>query len=637
MAIPRATVTARNVPGVPAPGEDFVCLFAPVASNADHKPRAYGNTDTMTQEHGFGDHVEYAALHFARTRGRVLLCPLPIAEPGVISREDTTGNSDSSSTTLSEDADGILSEHDGILRVAAGGTIGTDQIFLDVSLDRGMSFRRVRLGTANSLHFDQGFTLSFGAGDLTAGETIHRWHGSAPKSDATGWAAAFNELEKELYQFRSVLLIGDADPTETGQFLTLVNAYAVEVDRYVYGRVNATDRSPFAQMSSTVSRMAPGTALTFDGTTDAVTRSTGSWLAEGYRVGDYVTVAGTASNNGTFLVTALTATVMTFEADDLTNETIGTATVTGRMGLEFDATADTITRSRGSWIADGFVTDTIATVTGTASNNVSLEIEGVTATVLSLANGLANEDVSSAAVSVSSGQTMAAWAAATVDAYAGIDAEFRIDIGMGRYPTASPVTNWLKRMPAAWLASAREYSLPEHVATWRKGDGAVAIDESRNPAFQEEYDDRIFNLGNTNRFTTLRTWANGPRGVFICTSRTRGLAGTQLSQTHQVAVFNKCLRIVQQVTESFIGRNVELDEVGRATAGERDSLESEVASALDSQVMVDVRGEGRQASSVKWTMSEDDALNTPEATVTGFFEINFNGTIFAVDTIAKAS
>jgi hypothetical protein len=307
------------------------------------------------------------------------------------------------------------------------------------------------------------------------------------------------------------------------------------------------------------------------------------------------------------------------------------------MGLAFDATADTITRSRGSWVGDGFVADTTAAVLGSGSNDVSLAVVTVTPTVLTLANGLSDEDVSSEGISVTSGQTMAAWAVSTVDHYAGIDAQFRFDISLGRYPNVSPVTQWLKRIPWSWQASAREYSFPEHVATWRKGDGPAAIDASRNPAFEEEYDDRIYNLGNSNRFTTGRTFANGPRGMFFCTSRTRGLIGTQLSLTHQVAVFNKCLTIVQVITENFIGRNVELDGLNHATPGERDTLEAEVNTALDNRVMVDVKGEGAQASSVRWTMSADDELNTPEATVTGFFEIVFNGTIFGVETIAKAS
>lgn len=637
MSIPRSTITTQNTPGAPASTDDLIALFCPVASNADHVPRVYAGTDTMETAHGFGEHIEYAGLHISRAKGRILLLPLPIASPGVVSREDTTGNSGTSTTTLSEGADGILAEHDGIVKVLTGGTIGTDQIYLSVSLDNGLSYKTVRLGTANSYAFVQGLTMSFGAGTLVAGDTIHRWHGSAPKSDATAWAAAFTKLKEETYFFRSALLLGDVNATEAGQFLTQVNAYKTEVDRFVYGRVSAYDRFPAATMSKTSSRMVSGTALTFEDDDDTVTRAAGSWLSEGFRVGDHVTFTGTSSNNFTAIIQTLTATVMTLDSGDvLADEVTSAGACVGVPGLVFTASSDTIVRSQGSWVDDGFREDGTATITGTSGNNVSLAVVSVTPLTLTLANGLADEDIGTAAATIVEGQTIAAWAAEVVDHFAGIDAQYAIDISMGRYPEVSPVTQWLRRWPASVFASVREYSFPEHVATWRKDDGPVAVDSSRNPAFTTEYDDRIHQLGNANRFTTLRTWANGPRGVFVCTSRTRGSVGLQLSQTHQVAVFNKGLRIVQNVTENFIGRNVVLDAEGHAESDERSQLEGEVATEL-SVLMQDVKGEGQQCSSATWKMATDDDLNTPEATVTGYFEIKFNGTIFGVNTIARTS
>ena len=67
--------------------------------------------------------------------------------------------------------------------------------------------------------------------------------------------------------------------------------------------------------------------LVFAASGHTVTRSTGSWLDDGFRVGDSPTFAGTVSNNGSpGAITALTSTVMTF-AGGLVNETIGSADV----------------------------------------------------------------------------------------------------------------------------------------------------------------------------------------------------------------------------------------------------------------------------------------------------------------------
>ncbi len=66
-------------------------------------------------------------------------------------------------------------------------------------------------------------------------------------------------------------------------------------------------------------------------------------------------------------------------------------TMAGAPALTFaneGVTGDTITRSAGSWIADGFVAGVIARVRGSASNNVDGEVASVTASVLTLGSTL---------------------------------------------------------------------------------------------------------------------------------------------------------------------------------------------------------------------------------------------------------
>lgn len=77
--------------------------------------------------------------------------------------------------------------------------------------------------------------------------------------------------------------------------------------------------------------MAGAPTLTFaevGATSDTITRSAGSWLTDGFAVGMTVSVRGTQFNNiSAATITALTATVMTLDATDLTAEVVSGAKV----------------------------------------------------------------------------------------------------------------------------------------------------------------------------------------------------------------------------------------------------------------------------------------------------------------------
>ena len=66
--------------------------------------------------------------------------------------------------------------------------------------------------------------------------------------------------------------------------------------------------------------------ITFATAGDTITRDAGSWLTDGIRPGDIITVASTTNNNGDFRVLSVTATVITVE-ENLTDEGPVSATV----------------------------------------------------------------------------------------------------------------------------------------------------------------------------------------------------------------------------------------------------------------------------------------------------------------------
>ncbi len=648
--LPRAITTVQDTATAKASGQDLVCILAPVPSSADITPRQFGSASAISAQHGYNEGLEYAALHVDNTGLPVLFVGLPISTAGAVSRVATNGNTGTSVVSVAAGGSGVLGEHEGRVKVAVGGTIGTDQIQLDVSLDDGKLYKRVRLGTASSYVIPYvGVTLSFAAGTLVAGDTIITWFGSAPRVASADITTARTTLAGMLKFFRSILLIGDLqNSTEALAFNTELDAYASANDRFIYGRAAIKDRAPLASMSRVQVRMTGTPTLTFaevGAGGDTITRSSGSWITDGFEVGMMITVAGSASNNVTAAVTGVTATVLTLGAaagDDLAAEgPVAGCSVVGTPKLTFaevGAGSDTLTRSSGSWLADGFRVGDVVAITGTVSNNLTAgTLTGVTATVLTFGaaggDDLAAEVIGSYGVSVTAGQTKAAWMAASDAAFAAVDAKKRIDLSAGRARIKSAFSDYWYRRPAAWDASIREYQHDVHIPTWRKADGPVLgtlFDTNGNLV---EWDDRVDGgAGCAARFTTYRTWANGPASAFIAQSLTREVDASLLSQTHNVAVTNVCCTSVQLNGELAIGQVLVLNEDGTATEDSLTTIEDRINNGLSADLLQNKRGEGQRASLAVYTASREDILNVPGAILNGTTRLNLNGTIHSVAT-----
>jgi hypothetical protein len=642
--LPRATTQVSETAGALAGGLDTVCLICPVATNADTTPRQFGSAAAVYAQHGYCEGVEYAALHAQQTRKPFIFVGIPIVTAGVVGRFNTGGNTGSSVVSVAAGGTGVLGEHDGVVRVVTGGTIGTDQIKLEVSADGGRTFLPVRLGTASSYAIPYlNVTVSFAAGTLVAGDTVLTWHGSGPRGNAAGWQAARVALAAQQRGFRSMLLFGDLqNSTEADAFVDELEAYETSNERFVFGRASLLDRLPLATLSHSRARMTGNPALTFaevGATGDTITRASGSWITDGFVNGDWITVTGTASNNGAGKVTTVSATVLTLDTFDLTAEgPVSNVTVTAEPMLTFaevGATGDTITRSRGSWLDDGFRVGDKIVVSGTVSNNITAAagLTAVTATVLTLdTDDLAAEIVGAFGVTITAGQTKAAWMAALDAAFASIDARFRGSFGAGRGRINSPFSGWLLRQSAAWAASLREYAHDLHIATWKKDDGPTGFDLFDADGVLVEWDDRVDGEAATAaRFTSFRTWANGPQGAFIARDLTRASESSLLSNTHNVAVVNLACTTVQLATENVIGRSLVLNDDGTATSDSLKTIETEVNAALELALLQN-RGEGPRASKAVWTAATDDILNVPEALLNGVLDLNLNGTVHSVNT-----
>jgi hypothetical protein len=345
------------------------------------------------------------------------------------------------------------------------------------------------------------------------------------------------------------------------------------------------------------------------------------------------------SNNVTGPIAALSATVITLWHDGPRGRGPGVELLgyVGSHGLTFaevGGTGDTITRSGGSWLADGFAVGDVVTITGTASNNVTGPIAALTATVLTFdTTDLAAEVIGSGAVvTITAGEEDADWVAAMDHDFGSIDSEHRIDLGAGRGRKLSPITGWRFRRPVMWAASIREYQHDVQIPVWRKADGPCSgwtLDDAEGNV--DEHDERTDGGLLAARFTCFRSYANGPRGAFIALSLTRAVEGSLLSRTHNMAVANIASSVCQSETENAIGQVLELNSDGTGTEASLVVLEERVNSAL-AIALLQRKLEGPRASGAKWKASRSDVLNVPEAELTGTLDLLLNGTLEKIST-----
>jgi hypothetical protein len=644
--LPGAETRISDTAGAVASGLDVICILSPCATSDDVVPRRFGKAQAAFEQHGYCEGVEYAAYHVAKTGKPFIFVGLPIVTAGVVGRVDKTGNTGTSVASVTAGADGVLGEHEGVVTVIRGGTVGTDQIVLGISLDNGTRVVPVKIGTGTSYVIPYvAVTLSLTVGTLIAGDEIVSWFGTAPKSDSSGWAAARTALASQLKFFRSALLTGDlSTDTEAQALLDEFNAYETENDRFTRVTASVVDRLPQAELSHDTVRMTGSATLTFaevGASGDTITRSTGSWITDGFQVGDTITVAGSVSNNITGPIASLTATVITLGTTDLAAEgPVSNCTVVGHPTLTFaevGGTGDTITRSRGSWTDDGFRVGDEITVAGTVSNNLvaTAGIATLTALVMTLGTtDLAAEVIGiTSGVTITAGQSKAVWMAALESEFESVLGPecFRITLASGRGRVASPFSQWNFRRSPNWAHEARQYQHDLHIASWRKADGSVGFKLDDADGNLVEWDDRVDGeAASAAGFLSFRTWSNGPDGAYIAVDKTRADASSLLSQSHNVDVVNLCQTTVQLNAELAVGQSLVLNDDGTATKASLAKIQKRINDALELALLKNTLGEGQRASKAVWTPSTDDVLNVPDATITAVTDLNLNGTIFRV-------
>lgn len=648
--LPSATTRIDESAGPVSAGTRLVAVFAAVPLNADGRPKQYSSVSAAIAVHGYAEGLDYAALHVQKTKLPFLLVPLPIATPGVVGRVNTSGNTGTSVVSVAAGSSGALDEVDLAVRVLTGGTVGTSQIVIEISLNGVDSFSPVRLGTATSYVIPRiGLTLGFTVGTLVAGETVLTAHSTAPMWDNTGLTLGKGFLAASKKLPRNWMVVGNAaNSTVAGYVVTAINDMETSHGRFGLAKLQVRDRLPLASLSDVQARMTGSPSITFaevGDTGDTITRGAGSFVTDGAVNGDTIRVTGAVAsagaNNVVGVVATVDATVLTLGSTDLVNE----GPISG-VGITFEPTLtfgdnggseDTLTRNRGSWLDDGFRVGDVFTIAGTASNNVTKTITAVTATQINVATGsFAAEVIGTHGVTVSAGETDAQWVASIDAAFASVDAQKRIDLGAGYGRVLSPVLGCVMRRPWQWADNIRAYQHDVHVSTWEKDLGPMDGWTLENAAGEKvEHDERTDGGLLAARFTCARTWSLGPEGAFTAMSLTRASDASLLSRTHNMAVANVAQATCQLEAENAIGQSLVLNADGTATGTSLGIIKARVDSSLKRNLLQNRENEGPRASSAEWNPATNDVLNVPGAAVNATLELNLRGTIEKINTTIK--
>ncbi len=641
--LPSSDTTLDDAAGTFGSGSQVIAVCAPVPGIATVECAPFGGSKAILDEHGYCQGADYSALHIDETGLPLLFVAMPIATAGGISHVDVSGVTGTAVPTVTAGADGVLDQVDGEYEVLEGGTIGTDPIVIALTCDGGFNTRRVRVGTALTYTIPYlEIVLGFPTGKTLAAGDVVTFKSYGPVYDAGGVVAVRTTLAAQGVQVRSLLFIGDAaGETEADAVRSCAETYATSNDRFTKARCQARDRYRAASLCGYRGKTV-GASLTFaevGGTGDTITREEGSWITDGFSVGDTIVITGAVASSGvnniTAVIAALSATVITLGSEDLVAEgPITSATIVCHSTLTFaevGATADTITRSSGSFVTDGFKAGMALTVEGSASNDFEdATIVTVSATVITLdTQDLVAEVVGAQALDVFTAEESATdWAADITEEHEDLtgDEARRLNIGAGYAAKTSPITGWRLRRPVSWAASLREYKRDVNIPTMRVADGPLAGWTLENAAGQVvEHDERVDASLLSGNFTCFRTW-NNEDGAFIALDLQRADEGSLLSRSHNMDVANVACTTVQAATQREIGRVVLLQRGnGKAREDELVLLESRINAQLE--LALGDFGDGPRASSARWTASRDDVLNVPGAAITGTLRLELNGTI----------
>lgn len=311
---PRSSISFEVEAGSPSlPDISQAAVLIGVGADFPNTWQTYGSGTAVRDVFSEAMITEIAENHFALDPAKH-----PLAIVGTEATNDGVLHLDTSALTGSSavTADGTitpLGDWPGVqIDIVAGGTIGTPGILLDLSIDYGQTKTRVALNAATSVEFTgKGIKVNFAAGTLVTGETIPGW--TEPPRWTTGeLQAAMAEVTSNLARFA---LVGIAEPLLPADFAT-ITGFLDDLEASTPRRYAHVIGSMRRQYKTTLEITI--TATFANANPDTLTRSTGSFITDGFKAGMRVVItdAVNGGNNGTFVrIATVAATVLTFTSN----------------------------------------------------------------------------------------------------------------------------------------------------------------------------------------------------------------------------------------------------------------------------------------------------------------------------------
>lgn len=625
--LPRATVTLDATGGGVAKGSELLCIMSCSQSGPIADPRLIGRVQAQLDEFGRSEGLELGGHNIELNDLPHLFIRLATATAGAITHVDASAWT---GTSLPSASGTPLDDEEIHLEFTTAGTRGTNGSIFRVSRDGGRTWSGyTRLGTATSYVIpDTGITIAFSYGTLAGTFKVYC---QAPRWDAAGLTAAFTALAGQSQLPRLIVVCGDVvSASELQTVIDRISAYESSNQRHAHVICNAIDRRRSAAMQKTGGVLGRAGSLPadvdFDAGADTITRDSGSWLDDGFAVGDSVTVTTPLNIGVKGVISALSATVMTLPSSPgLTAESnlAGSAiSITSVAPGDLDFTTTTITRNVGSWVTDGFKIGDYVDVTGTASNNTRLgPLTNVSATVLTFAAGGTSEsNVSALGVTITRTQLESDWQSA-VETIVGVSpstqkTSVRTVLAAGRMRRLSPVSANRKRRPYAWALACRTMGHDLHVSAAKVENGPLeGWGITDDNGVREEHDDRVAGgFMASIRVAAAQTHdVIGVSGVYAGIPVTLAADDAPLSRLPVGLVGNLACTIAKSGYTRKLNTDVETTKDKIITRKEAERIDAGVTKALRSALLA--RGlEGARASDVTATMDRSIPL-TVGATV----------------------
>jgi hypothetical protein len=628
---------------------DLMAIFSCTSTGTAGVARYITRVQDAVDEFGDGEGIDLFSHNVERNRQAGLLVKMATATPGAIGPVDSSGITGTCAITLTGTP---VDDEEFQLIVVNGGTTGTAGITFKYSRDSGRSFSGImRLGTALTFPVpSSGLTATFATGrTLNAGDKFVAWC-VAPRWDAAGIAAGFEALRVQGRQPRIIVVCGDVDDSSDVQnVIDEISAYETESKRHSVVFCSARDRFAPAKLQKTrAAMMGAPSDVDFDATADTITRNTGSWIQDGFVVGQSIVIDGTASNDATHVLTNVSATVLTVGASPgIVNESnVNGADVTitgvGPGDIDFAASGFTVTRNIGSFVSDGFRVGMVVTVAGSASNNgVIGPLTAVSATVLTFASGIANEaSVSAANLTITAVESKLAWRTA-IDAIVGATpqtekVDFRVMTYGGRAHRKSPLNAWRKMRPSSWAVAIRCMGHDIHISPAKVELGALdgwSIFDSRGELLS--HDERVDGVMLSARVSCLTTIDN-LNGVYCALPVTLDSDGRPLSRLPIVLVGQLTCRVAQAAYQQKLSSEVDYksDGSGHILETEARRIDGYVNSQL-AIALLSPGPEGSRATRAVATMTRNIDLRVVGATVPWEVELQCKAYIESLDGVVR--